>query len=281
MPELPEVETTVRCMRSEFLGYKISSAKFYRKNLRDPMPVKQIQAHGVGSTIVDIERRGKYILMHTAKNSFVIHLGMTGNILSRGDKKPAQKHTHFVFELKNPKTKKTKCLHYVDARRFGRLDLLPRENWQEHRYFASMGPEPLEIRSLGKHLYAASTSKKTTIKSFVMDQRTVVGVGNIYACEALFLTGIHPLAAANSINAKTYSLLAKNIKKVLKKAIEQGGTSFRDFKNLEGKASGYFAIKLNVYNRKDEPCKKCDTPIENETIAGRSSFYCPSCQVKN
>jgi len=278
MPELPEVETTVRCMQSEFLGYKICNAKFYRKNLRDPMPISRIKKESIGKHMDEITRRGKYILIHTGDQSLVLHLGMTGNVLSLDSKTPAQKHTHFVLELEHPKTKKIKYMHYVDPRRFGRLDLLSKDSWQDHKYFSAMGPEPLDIRALGKHLYDRSTGKKTTLKSFVMDQRTVVGVGNIYACEALFLTGLHPTTPAGEVSIEDYGLLAKNIKLVLRRAIKQGGTSFRDFKHLDGKAGGYFRIKLNVYDRQGEDCKQCESAIENLVIAGRSSFYCPSCQ---
>jgi formamidopyrimidine-DNA glycosylase len=278
MPELPEVETTVRCLRTEFLEHKISRVKFFRSNLRDPIPISQIKKHGVGATIDNFERRGKYILAHIGEKSLVMHLGMSGNVLSQTSSSPKQKHTHFVFDLVNPKTKQKKFLHYVDPRRFGRLDILARDTWQEHKYFAAMGPEPLDTRNLGKYLLEKSDKRKTPVKSFVMDQKTVVGVGNIYACEALFLSKIHPMRTASEISPSEYNLLAKNIKTVLRRAIKQGGTSFKDFKGLDGEPSGYFSVRLNVYNRKDQACKKCSTAIENIAITGRSSFYCPKCQ---
>jgi formamidopyrimidine-DNA glycosylase len=141
-----------------------------------------------------------------------------------------------------------------------------------------MGPEPLEARGLGSLIHKKSTGRKAPVKAFLMDQRTVVGVGNIYACEALFLAGIHPQTPAGSLDLGSYKEVSRHIKKVLKKAILQGGTSFRDFKHLDGKASGYFQIRLAVYNRKGQECKSCGEHIENVVIAGRSSFYCPRCQ---
>ncbi len=276
MPELPEVECLTRAVRHIVKGCVLEHVKFYRKDLRSPIPIKEIKQIMLHEPILLVKRRSKYMLLKTSKGYGIIHLGMTGNIICADQAKPLAKHTHAVFTFRDQKQELV-WLHYIDPRRFGRIDCLLGHDLKSHKYFSDLGPEPLVIKDLTKHLFQKSRNKKKPIKNFIMDASVVVGVGNIYASESLFKAKIHPEAIAGTISERKYQKLADEIQSTLKSAVKAGGTTLRDFKNADGNP-GYFAISLAVYNRAGSPCLKCKTTIESVRQSGRTSFYCPSCQ---
>lgn len=279
MPELPEVECLTRAVRSVLEGGMLQAADFLRPTLRDPIPIDDFNALVVGQKIDTVYRRSKYLLMRTKKGVGVFHLGMTGALLLKDGETPEEAHTHAVFRFKG---KDGKCgyLHFIDPRRFGRIAAVAGardEDLEAHRFFADLGVEPLAIADLGAYLYEKSRGKKQPVKSFVMDGRIVVGVGNIYASESLFRSGISPERAAGSITRARYKRLGEAIKKTLELAIKAGGTTFRDFKNSDGNP-GYFAVELKVYDRAGAACESCSNPIKTLRQAGRSTFFCAFCQ---
>lgn len=275
MPELPEVECLTRAVSATIDGFSCHAIEFYRDAIRDPIPKDKLKHVLVGRKIERVYRRSKYLLIETAKGTGVIHLGMTGNLLASTAATPMQKHTHVVFTFKKGREKV--YLQFVDPRRFGRVSALLTDEFADHEWFASLGPEPLLEKRLGAHLFAVSRKRETPVKAFLMNPEVVVGVGNIYACESLFLSNINPLRKASSLTAKEYDLVAASIKMTLKKAIKAGGTTFRDFRNSDG-SSGYFAVSLNVYDRAKSPCVKCGNEVKMERISGRSTFFCAFCQ---
>ncbi|MDB2447159.1 bifunctional DNA-formamidopyrimidine glycosylase/DNA-(apurinic or apyrimidinic site) lyase [bacterium] len=278
IPELPEVETVKNGLSEVALGKVVGSVKFYRKDLREEIPVKLVKEILVGKKITEFSRRSKYILITTEKGTVLSHLGMTGAFLTRHSKKPEKEHTHFVIGLKNSKGECDLYLHYVDPRRFGRLSAT-KQNPYDHTYLNSLGPEPLELNpdELGDHLFKLSRKRTAPVKNFIMDAKIVVGVGNIYACESLFKAGVSPLKHSGKVTKRKFVELAKAIINTLKSAIKQGGTTIKDFQNADG-GSGYFAVALQVYGRQGLPCPICKKPILQIKQAGRSSWYCKICQ---
>jgi formamidopyrimidine-DNA glycosylase len=200
-----------------------------------------------------------------------MHLGMSGSLRVLPCNTPAQKHDHLDLVLHNGQ-----CLRFRDPRRFGTV-LWTREDPLHHKLLKQLGPEPLSGQLSGEYLWQRSRGRKLTIKQFIMDSKIVVGVGNIYANEALFLAGIHPRRQAGRISRERYALLAKAIKQVLRAAIKQGGTTLRDFTASNGEP-GYFRLKLRVYERAGQPCTHCGNPIKHTVIGQRSSYYCSQCQ---
>ena len=276
MPELPEVETLSRAVEKVVLGKKVTSLDIYRDKLRWDLDKDLLHKALVGSEVIRVFRRSKYMLVElTSGYMAVFHFGMTGNIICEKTAEPKLKHTHLVFGVK--KGKKDEFIHFIDPRRFGHVGVVASENWSEDKMFAHLGPEPLECDDLAIHLWTEARNKKRAIKVHLMDASTVVGVGNIYASEALFLSGIRPTRSCSKISRKDYKVIADNIVKVLESSIEQGGTTFRDFKNVDGKP-GYFKVHLNVYGREGEECRVCKSHIKAVKQAGRMSFYCPKCQ---
>lgn len=277
MPELPEVETVKNGLSRVALGSRVNFLKFYRNDLREQIPVSLINKVLKNETVTGIERRSKYILIHTRKGCVLSHLGMTGAYLVRKTKKPEKDHTHFVIGIENPNNESA-YLHYVDPRRFGRLSATL-ESPFEHPYLAKLGPEPLELtpKKLSTHFMLKAKRRKAPIKNFIMDAHVVVGVGNIYACESLFKSGISPLREAGNLSESEFLALSKEIIKTLKSAIKQGGTTIKDFQNAEG-GTGYFAVALKVYGRQGLPCTSCKKEIIQIKQSGRSSWYCPTCQ---
>lgn len=272
MPELPEVETTKEAIRL-FIGTDMfTGIKFYRKDIREPIPRTLIKKALIGQKILRIYRRSKYIIIETKAGSTFFHLGMSGNILAKPSRTPDVNHTHAVFSI-TPK----KHLHFVDPRRFGRIGFT-KLAIDQHKYFKELGPEPLETHRLDDHLFASSRGKKKPIKTFLMDSQNVVGVGNIYASESLYKSGVNPTRPCGDVDEKTFKLIAREIKATLRRAIKAGGTTLKDFKTVDG-SPGYFAIRLNVYGRDGEPCRKCSATIEAITQSGRRTFYCPQCQI--
>lgn len=270
MPELPEVETTKQGIKTHLEGQLISDVIVRNAKLRLPVH-HNIDELCIGKKITIITRRAKYLLLHLSTGYILIHLGMSGHLrIVPKDMKP-EKHDHIDLLVANGS-----ALRYCDPRRFG-LFLYIEENPHLHPLLIDLGPEPLAEEFTGDYLYQRSRNKKLPIKSFIMNNKIVVGVGNIYATESLFLSGIHPLTPAYKITENVAHSLALQIKQILKAAIEVGGTTLRDFYTSEGKP-GYFSQSLKVYGRKNQQCIQCNQLIESVVIAGRHSTFCPQCQ---
>lgn len=268
MPELPEVETTTRGLAPHITQQTIASVNIYRPNLRWPIPSELKNL--VGQSSRTIERRAKYMLWHFDSGTVVMHLGMSGTMRVVDSRSELKKHDHFEVVFNNGK-----ALRFNDPRRFGAI--LWQALGEELSVIKTLGPEPLTDDFNGDYLHKKLKTRKGAIKNAIMTNAVVVGVGNIYASESLFLSGIHPKRAANKVSRERCNQLVQNIKRVLAKAIAQGGTTLKDFTQADG-SPGYFAQELNVYGRADEPCLVCQTPIKNITLGQRSSFYCPQCQ---
>ena len=275
MPELPEVETVVRSLKKVCLNGVIKKPKFYREDLREKIPIKVFKQVTNGKKIQAVSRRSKYIIIETKEGAALFHLGMTGQFLCLNSSKPSHAHTHLVFELHQKN--KIYYLHFVDPRRFGRISAHVGPKWNDHPYFEALGREPLVGGGLGKYLWECGKGSKRSIKSLLMDNKVIVGIGNIYACETLFMAGVNPQRLSYELSELEFSTLAKSSRIILKKAIHAGGTTIRDFRDMKGN-SGYFSISLKVYNRAGEPCIKCNAKIAHVKQSGRSSWFCPICQ---
>jgi formamidopyrimidine-DNA glycosylase len=270
MPELPEVETTRRGITPHIQGQQVSDVIVRHHQLRWPVP------HGLkktlqGRRINSVSRRAKYLLLGFDHGTLILHLGMSGSLRIIDKALPPEKHDHLDIVLDNGK-----ALRLTDPRRFGAV-LWTRDAPHEHELLAHLGPEPLSDDFTSDTLYTRSRRRNSSIKQFIMDGKVVVGVGNIYASEALFLAGISPKTIASKVSKVRMDKLTTAIKQVLAAAIEQGGTTLRDFVGGDGKP-GYFAQQLNVYGKEGEPCHECGTGIKQITQGQRSSYYCPRCQ---
>lgn len=269
MPELPEVETTVKGI-SPFLQDKIIKEIIVRNDrLRWPVNITELNQLQ-NATIQTITRRSKYIIISTEKGDILLHLGMSGTLRILQNKQEPEKHDHIDLV-----TKSGVILRYNDPRRFGCW--LFSENANKHKLLTELAIEPLDKDFNAKYLFATSRNKKIALKKFLMNQKYVVGVGNIYASESLFISKLHPELLASNLTLENCEILVTAIKKVLKASIKQGGTTLKDFTQPDGKP-GYFAQKLKVYGKNGESCEDCNTPIISKMIAGRNTFYCPSCQ---
>jgi formamidopyrimidine-DNA glycosylase len=270
MPELPEVETTRLGIEPYLCGHKIRQLIVRHRQLRWPIQ-RGLEQKLAGQYIRQLDRRGKYLLLSIDNGTLIIHLGMSGSlrVLSGADTPGAHDHVDLLLD-------NGRCLRFTDPRRFGAW-LWTGKPVIGHRLIAQLGPEPLGSAFNADYLYKLSRGRKLAVKNFVMNSHVVVGVGNIYANEALFRAGIHPARAAGRISRQRYIQLVAAIKTVLTEAIEQGGTTLRDFVDGEGKP-GYFKQHLLVYGQTGVACPRCDTPIKQRRIGQRSSFYCPTCQ---
>jgi formamidopyrimidine-DNA glycosylase len=269
LPELPEVETTRRGIAPHILGRRLDRLCVREKRLRWPIPDTLpglLQGQRVGA----LSRRGKYLLMQLERGHLLIHLGMSGSLRILAADQPPAKHDHFDLVFGR------RCLRFHDPRRFGAL-IWTTDQPEQHPLLARLGPEPLSDAFDGDHLYRLAAGRRTPVKQFIMDGKVVVGVGNIYASESLYRCGIHPQRPCGRISRARYERLAEAVKAVLALAIEQGGTTLRDFVNGEGKP-GYFAQQLQVYGRTGAPCPGCGNPVSQRTIGQRSSYYCARCQ---
>ena len=272
MPELPEVETVRAGLTAAIEGALIERVALYRGDLRVPFG-KDFAKKLTGRRITSITRRAKYLLFYLDSDDVLIaHLGMSGKFLVR-EKLPKTlgAHDHVVLYLKDGRV-----VLYNDARRFGLMVMAKKKELETHKLLAVLGPEPLDKEFSAAYLKGVLSGRKAPIKPVLMEQAVVVGVGNIYASEALFLAGIHPARPASEL-ASSASLIIKCIRKVLRDAIESGGSSLRDFVQVSGSA-GYFQHRFNVYDREGEPCFSCKTPIMAMRQAGRSTYFCPHCQ---
>ena len=269
MPELPEVETTLRGIEPHLLNQRIARVVVRDPRLRWPVPDEVTRAEG--QRFVSLQRRGKYLLLKLQQGGLIIHLGMSGSLRILKHPLTPQKHDHIDVELENGT-----CMRFNDPRRFGAF-LWVDGNMASHELLRSLGPEPLSAEFTADYLYKQSRDRRVAIKNFIMNGHVVVGVGNIYASESLFMAGIHPQRAAGRVSRQRYGGLVAAIRDVLDRAIRQGGTTLRDFVNSAG-APGYFAQELLVYDRAGSDCFQCGAPIRQKVIGQRSSYYCPACQ---
>ncbi len=270
MPELPEVETSRQGIEPYILGHTVTAVIVRNRHLRWPVS-PGLKTELINQTITSVERRGKYLLLKTAVGTVIIHLGMSGSLRIVNHHNEPEKHDHVDIEFDN-----NKVLRLRDPRRFGAV-LWTRKEPLQHKLICQLGPEPLTESFTGHYLYQASRRRKSSIKSFIMDSHIVVGVGNIYANEALFLAGINPKRQAGQVSKQRYDMLVQCIKQILALAIKQGGTTLRDFTREDGKP-GYFQQTLNVYGKANEPCPHCGTTLKHIRQQQRSTYYCPRCQ---
>ena len=295
MPELPEVETVRRALVPAMEGRRIASAHIGRPDLRWPLP-PDLAARLTGRRVGILARRGKFLLLPLDDDeTMLMHLGMSGSVRIHASPPPVGKHDHMVLGIEGTQTGgpevygpevdgrevagpevagRASWIVFNDPRRFGWIDLFRGET---HPMLADMGPEPLGNSFSAAHLTGALAGRTGPIKTALLNQQIVAGIGNIYACEALFMAGLSPRRKAGSIRGGRAERLTGAIREVLSRAIEDGGTSFRDHVQPGGEI-GYFVQRLSVYGRDGQPCHVCASPIRSITQSGRSSFYCPTCQ---
>ncbi len=270
MPELPEVETTRRGISPHITGEKVVEVVIRQPRLRWPVPLEVIEILP-GQRLQAVGRRGKYLLLAFQTGSLIVHLGMSGSLRILGPDTPMQKHDHFDLAFTNGS-----ILRLRDPRRFGAI-LWTTDAPTHHPLLKDLGPEPLNDVFDAAYLRQRGKQRRVAIKNLIMDSKILVGVGNIYANEALFLAGIHPSRPCNRIALPRYARLVEGIKGVLTQAIAQGGTTLRDFQQEDGRP-GYFAQHLQVYGKAGEPCPLCGSPIRQKVIGQRSSYFCGHCQ---
>ena len=269
MPELPEVEVTRLGIAPHLLGQRLEGAVVRDSRLRLPVNA-DLAGRVAGQRLLNLRRRGKYLLLDLEQGAILIHLGMSGHLRVLPQSAPVRKHDHvdllFTDDL---------CLRFHDPRRFGAVLWLA--DADHHPLLHHLGPEPLGDAFGAEYLYQRGRNRQIPVKSFLMDARTVVGVGNIYANESLFAAGIDPRRPAGRIALPRYVKLVQAVRAVLGAAIAQGGTTLRDFTRPDG-GNGYFRLSLAVYGREGEPCTHCGTPLQGVRIGGRATVYCSQCQ---
>ena len=269
MPELPEVETTRKGLEPLITNRKIVSVHIYKNRLRWEIP-SHLKNTLKNQSIKKISRRAKYLLVHFDHGQLVMHLGMSGSISVVSSFEPLKKHEHFELKLDN-----SSSIRFHDPRRFGSI------LWQNLNetitLLKNLGPEPLSYEFDNDSLFNSSNGRLRNIKSFIMDSSVVVGVGNIYASESLFMAGISPKRKAGKTSKKRFKVLTNSIKNVLTDAINNGGTTLNDFSNVDGNP-GYFSVVLNVYGRENMPCLRCSGKIKRIIQNQRATYYCPKCQ---
>ncbi|HCI12749.1 MAG: DNA-formamidopyrimidine glycosylase [Gallionellales bacterium GWA2_60_142] len=270
MPELPEVETTRRGLAPHLVGATVANVVIRHPQLRWPVP-SELPELLRGQTIRSLRRRAKYLLVEFEHGTLILHLGMSGSLRILPATTLPEKHDHFDLVLTNGT-----LMRLRDPRRFGAV-LWHEGDVHKHPLLAALGPEPLEADFDENHLYLATRNRTAAIKLAIMDNHIVVGVGNIYANEALFRAGIRPQLAAGRLSRARCAKLVAEIRATLEEAISKGGSTLRDFVNSDGKP-GYFQQHYWVYGRAGEPCRRCGNPIKQVKQGQRSSFYCPDCQ---
>jgi formamidopyrimidine-DNA glycosylase len=270
MPELPEVETALRGIAPHLTGARIECLVVRQRQLRYPV-AEGTEGELEGRRILALRRRGKYLLLELDRGGLLIHLGMSGSVRILPSHTQAERHDHLDLRLTDGR-----CLRLRDPRRFGTFLWTP-EPLEDHPLIRGLGAEPLTPDFHGDFLYTRARGRRVPVKAFIMDARIVVGIGNIYANESLFAAGVHPHRPCARIGRTRYRRLANAVKAILRSAIQQGGTTLRDFVREDGTA-GYFALDLQVYAREGEPCPRCGAPIRQRRVGQRSSFFCPRCQ---
>ena len=268
MPELPEVETTLRAIE-KFKNQRLLNIKVHNRNLRWKVD-KDLEINSKNQIIKNLRRRAKYIIFDLDKCSIILHLGMSGSLrIANNDDNYFLKHDHVEFLFDNEK------IIYNDPRRFGSIHLT--EDISKHRLINHLGPEPLSKDFNSKYLLALCSRSKTNIKTLLMNQKNVVGIGNIYASETLYLSKVNPLKDSSKLTIDDCKKVVSSSKKILNAAIKVGGTTLKDFYSADG-SPGYFKFKLNVYGREGLDCKRCKTKIAKTNINKRATYYCSSCQ---
>ena len=278
MPELPEVETVRRGLMPRMVGHRIRRLTQRRKDLRVKLP-SRFAARVEGRTVLGIDRRAKYLLIRLDDGqTLIVHLGMSGRMTLHDAKSAAEhpfgRHDHVVFDMDDGWQ-----VRFNDARRFGLMLLMPTETVERHKAFKGLGPEPLDSAFDGAALAARLKGRRTPIKAALLDQKTLVGVGNIYACEALYMSGISPRRSAHTVQGDRATRLADAIKRVLLRSIGDGGSTLRDHVQPDGEL-GYFQTRFKVYDRAGAPCptRNCGHIVRRLVQGGRSTFYCAHCQ---
>ncbi len=274
MPELPEVETARRGLLPHVAGRRVGHVRLRRPDLRWPIP-REVEALLPGQRIDAIRRRAKYLLLDTAAGSALLHLGMSGSLRVLPEDTPVRTHDHVDIGLEGVDGAPDRVLRFNDPRRFGCL--LWQAPGEVHPLLAGLGPEPLSDDFDGDYLFSRSRGRAAPVKAFLMDQAVVVGVGNIYAAEALFMAGISPLRPAGKVSRARYVALAEAVKAILAHAIARGGTTLRDFLSPDG-APGYFEQELLAYGRGGAPCPRCGRPMRQALVGQRASVWCGHCQ---
>lgn len=276
MPELPEVETVRRTL-APALGARVVEVSHSGKPLhgRRPVPIAAIRAALVGREVTALRRLGKYLLVDVdGPTSLLVHLGMSGRFRIFDAATPPPPHTHLTARLDDGRE-----LRFSDPRRFGQLDVAPREAPRSHPALAGLGPDALVDGLTPAHLLACARGRTTTVKALLLDQRVVAGVGNIYASEALWRAKVRPTRRANRLTEPEARLLARAVRDVLVHALRHGGTSLRDFVDADGR-EGENAHYLKVYDRQGEPCPRCRASVVRKVIQGRATYFCPTCQLR-
>jgi formamidopyrimidine-DNA glycosylase len=271
MPELPEVETTLRGIKPSILNQEVIDITLRHTKLRWPIP-HDLKSHLLGQVVKQVSRRAKYLLFTFETGTLILHLGMSGRLVIVKASVPAKVHDHVDITFANHTT-----LRFNDARRFGAL-LFTTAPPEQHPLLAKLGPEPLTTAFNGKYLWERARGKKVALKSYIMNGHIVAGVGNIYATEALFQAGLRPQKAAGKVSREQYDKLAQAIKTILHQAIKKGGTTLKDFMKPSG-SPGYFSIDLQIYGKNGKPCPCCHTSLKAVQLGQRTSVYCPSCQA--
>ncbi|WP_461482381.1 bifunctional DNA-formamidopyrimidine glycosylase/DNA-(apurinic or apyrimidinic site) lyase [Porticoccus sp.] len=270
MPELPEVVVTLRGVSPHIVGKRVVSVAVREARLRWPVP-EELPALLCGQALLEGRQRGKYLLFRFAEGHLMIHLGMSGSLRIVRPDTPVGKHDHVDITFADGTV-----LRYTDPRRFGTIQWLV-DAPEQHPLLCHLGPEPFAEAFSGDYLYQASRGRKVPVKQFLMDNKVVVGVGNIYANESLFRSGIRPTVAAGKVSRARFGVLAEQVREVLARAIEQGGTTLRDFVGGDGKP-GYFKQQLYVYGRGGENCLQCGALLREVRQGQRATVYCPGCQ---
>lgn len=272
MPELPEVETIRLSLEPHLTGQVIKKIQVLEKRLRWPVQVADLRKWIEGRKVRALERRAKFLIFLMENDSaMILHLGMSGRLGWHTSEKLMEPHTHVIFHLSG------RQLRYRDPRRFGSLDVVPPGQLAECARLQNLGVEPLSEKFTTQILSTYACSSRRCIKNILIDARVVVGLGNIYANEALFFAGIDPGKAGSALSEAEFTRLHRAIRQVLKRALEKGGTTLNDYRNAHGEP-GFFQMELAVYGRAGEPCRKCGLPIHKVVITGRSTFFCPACQ---
>ena len=268
MPELPEVETTLRAIK-KFQDKNLIDIKVHNRDLRWVVN-KDLEKNTRNQKLINLYRRAKYIIFELENTNLILHLGMSGSLrISKSEDNYFLKHDHIEFIFVDEK------IIYNDPRRFGSLH--ETENVDDHKLIAGLGPEPLSNNFNAEYLLTRCKKSKSNIKTLIMNQKNVVGIGNIYASESLYLSNINPKKKSHNLNLQECKRIVDSSKKVLNDAIKVGGTTLKDFYSADG-SPGYFKNKLNVYGRNGQKCKKCKGVVTKVTISQRATFYCPNCQ---
>jgi formamidopyrimidine-DNA glycosylase len=275
MPELPEVETIRRGLEAHLIGRRILRIEIRETRLRRPLDPGKLRAAATGRRVSAVRRRAKYLIIDLeAGGHLLVHLGMTGQLFIARPGRPPLPHEHVVFRLDDGRT-----LRFADTRRFGLIDPVAAGALGAHPLLRGLGPEPLDGGLDARSLRQATRKLRKPIKNFLLDSRAVAGIGNIYACETLFRAGIDPALPIHRMDEGRWERVVSALGRVLKEAMARGGTTLNDFVNAEGEA-GYFQVRLRVYDREGKPCPACRAPIRRIVQAGRSTFFCPSCQKR-